>query len=55
MRSVPRCYKQNKSRILLLGKQLPACMGVNTAAEEATVLEVVTRQRLVKRQQTEKA
>jgi hypothetical protein len=34
-------------------RQSPTSEDVNTEAEEATALEVVTRQRLVKRQQTE--
>jgi hypothetical protein len=35
-------------------RQSPANKGVNTEAEEATMLEAVTRQRLVKTQRTEK-
>jgi hypothetical protein len=35
-------------------RQLPARKDVNTEAEEATALEAVTGQRLVKIQQTEK-
>jgi hypothetical protein len=45
---VPRCYKQDKSRFQLTGRQLMASKGVNTEAEEATALEAVARQRLVK-------
>jgi hypothetical protein len=36
-------------------RKSPASKDVNTEAEEATALEAVTRQRLVKAQQTEKA
>jgi hypothetical protein len=35
-------------------RELPASKDVNTEAEEATVLKAVTRQRLMKTQQTEK-
>jgi hypothetical protein len=35
-------------------RQSPSSKGVNTEAEEAMALEAVTRQRLVKTQQTEK-
>jgi hypothetical protein len=35
-------------------RQAPASKDVNTEAEEATELKAVTRQRLVKTQQTEK-
>jgi hypothetical protein len=38
-----------------VGRQSPASKGGNTEAEEATALEVVTRKRLVKTQQTQKA
>jgi hypothetical protein len=51
MRSMLRCYKQDKSRVVL---QLPASKFMNTEAEEATALEAVTRQQPVKIQQTEK-
>jgi hypothetical protein len=44
MLSLPRCYKQDKSRV---------SKGVNTEVEGSTVLEAVTRQRVVKIQQTE--
>jgi hypothetical protein len=54
MRSVPTSYKQGESRILLFGRQSPANKGVNTEAEEATVLEAVNRRPSVKIQQTEK-
>jgi hypothetical protein len=43
MRAVPRCYKQEKSRIELLVRQSPASTDVNTEAEEATALKAVTR------------
>jgi hypothetical protein len=35
-------------------RQSAACKGVNTEAEEPTALGAVTKQRLVKRQKTEK-
>jgi hypothetical protein len=35
-------------------RQSPVCKDVNYDVEEATALEAVTRQRLVKTQQTEK-
>jgi hypothetical protein len=54
MRSVSGCYKQDKSRVQLVGGQSADSKGVNTEAEEVTALEAVTRQRLVKTQQTEK-
>jgi hypothetical protein len=51
---VPRYYKQDKSSVYLVVRQSPASKDVNTEVEGATALEVVTRQRLVKTQQTEK-
>jgi hypothetical protein len=54
MRSVPRCYKQEKYKIYLLVRDSPVCKDVNTEAERTTALEAVTRQRLVKTRQTEK-
>jgi hypothetical protein len=51
---MPRCYKQDKSIFQFVVRQSPVSKGVNTEAEEATVFEAVTRQRLVKIQQTEK-
>jgi hypothetical protein len=45
VRSVPRCYKQDKS---------PDSKDVNTEAEDATVLEAITRRQPVKIQWTEK-
>jgi hypothetical protein len=44
MRSVPRCYKQDKYIILLFGRQSSASKVVNTEAEEATTLKAVARQ-----------
>jgi ribosomal protein S2 len=38
MRSMPRCYKKNKSRVYLVVRQSPASKAVNTEAEEATAL-----------------
>jgi hypothetical protein len=41
--SLPRYYKQDKSRVSLVVRQSPAGKDVNTEAEEATALEAVTR------------
>jgi hypothetical protein len=54
VRSVPRCYKQDKSRVSLVVRQSPASKDVNTEAEETTVLETITRRQLAKIQQIEK-
>jgi hypothetical protein len=54
MRVMSRCYKLDKSRVQFIGRHAKVSKGVNTEAEEATALEAVTRQRLVKTQQTEK-
>jgi hypothetical protein len=54
VRSVPRCYKQDKSGVQLVVSQSPASKDVNTEAEEATALVAVTRRQPVKIQQTEK-
>jgi hypothetical protein len=35
VRSVMKCYKQDRSRVWLVMRQLPASKGVNTEAEEA--------------------
>jgi hypothetical protein len=48
MGSVPRCCKQDKSRVWLVLRQSPANKDVNTVVEESTALEAVTRQRVVK-------
>jgi hypothetical protein len=55
MRYVPRCYKQDKYRVQLVGRESPASKGVNTEAEEATALEAVARRQPVKTQHTEKS
>jgi hypothetical protein len=54
VRSVPRCYKQNKSRVQLVVRHSPAVKNVKAEDEEATALEAVTRRQPVKIQQTEK-
>jgi hypothetical protein len=54
MRSVPRCYKQDKSIIQSLMRLSPSNKYVNTKVEGSTTLGAVTRQRLVKIQQTVK-
>jgi hypothetical protein len=43
VRSMPMCYMQNRSRILLVVRQTPASKDVNTEAEKATALKAVTR------------
>jgi hypothetical protein len=48
MRSVPRCYKQDKSKFELVVRQSPANKDENTEAEKATVLKAVTRRQPVK-------
>jgi hypothetical protein len=54
MRSVPRCYKQDKSRFESVVRQSSASKDVNTEVEVSADLEAVTRRQLVKIQQTEK-
>jgi hypothetical protein len=54
MRSVPRCYKQDKTGIQLVVIQSPASKDVNTEAEEAMAMKAVTRRQPVETQQTEK-
>jgi hypothetical protein len=53
VRSVPRCYKQDKFKIELVVTESPASEDVKTGVEGCTALKAVTRQRLVKTQQTE--
>jgi hypothetical protein len=48
VRSAPRRYKQDKFKFYLIVKGSPASKDVNTEAEEATVLEAVTRRQTVK-------
>jgi hypothetical protein len=55
MRSVPRCYKQDKSTVWSVLRHSPVSKDVNTEVEEATALEAVTRRKPVKIQQTEKS
>jgi hypothetical protein len=45
----------HKQSVELLVRYSPATKDVSTEAEEATALEAVTRQQLVKIQQTEKS
>jgi hypothetical protein len=54
MWSMPWCYKQDKSRASLAGRQSPTSKDMNTEAEEATMLEAITRRQPVKIQQTKK-
>jgi hypothetical protein len=49
MRSVPRCYKQDKSKVELVVRQLLA-----SKYEKATALEAITKRQPVKIQHTEK-
>jgi hypothetical protein len=53
MPSVPRCFKQDKSRIWLVVIHSPASKDVNTEVEVYTALEAASRKRLLKTQQTE--
>jgi hypothetical protein len=41
--SVPRCFKQAKSRVQLVVRQSPASKDVNTEVERSTALEAVTK------------
>jgi hypothetical protein len=43
VRSVPRCYNQEKSRFQLVERLSAGRKDVNTEGEEATALEAVTR------------
>jgi hypothetical protein len=54
LRSVPMCYKQDKSTVQSVVRQLPESKGVNIETEETTTLEAVTRRQPVKIQQPEK-
>jgi hypothetical protein len=51
---VQRCYKQDKSRIYLVVRQLPASKDMYTEVEVSMALEAVIRQWPMKTQQTEK-
>jgi hypothetical protein len=44
MHSVPRSYTQEKSRVMLVGRESPASKDVNMDAKEVTALEAGTRQ-----------
>jgi hypothetical protein len=48
VRSMPRCYKQDNSRVQLVVRQSPASKHLNTEAEEVTALEAVIRRQSVK-------
>ena len=54
MRSVLRCYKQDKASVLLVGRQSPVSKRVNTEAQKVTALEAFTRRQCVNIQLTEK-
>jgi hypothetical protein len=54
MRSMPLCYKQDKSRIRLVVRYSLTSKNMNTEVEKATALEAVTRRHPVKKQQIEK-
>jgi hypothetical protein len=54
MRSLQRCYKQDRSRVQLVVKHSLASKDVNTEVDASTALEAVIRQ-LVKTQQSKKA
>jgi hypothetical protein len=47
MRSVARCYKQDKSKMYLVMRESPASKDVNTEVESYMVLETVTRRQPV--------
>jgi hypothetical protein len=51
-RSVPKCYKQDKSRVQLVVRQSQDSKGVIMEVEGSTAFEAVTRERLVKTEQT---
>jgi hypothetical protein len=51
--SMPRCFKQDKPRILSVVRNSPASKDVKADVEEVTVLEAVARRQPVKIQQTE--
>jgi hypothetical protein len=40
VQSIPRCYKQNKSRVSSVVRQSPASKGVNMEAEEAMAYKI---------------
>jgi hypothetical protein len=54
VRSVSRCYKQDKPRVLLVVRRSPASKDVDPEVEESMALDAVTRKRLVMTQETEK-
>jgi hypothetical protein len=54
MQFVPRCHKQDKSRVWLVVRQSPANMDVNMEVEVFAALKAVTRQRLTNILQTER-
>jgi hypothetical protein len=54
MVSVPKCFKQDNSIIWLVVIYSSAIKDVSTEVEGYTALKAVTRQRLLKTQQTEK-
>jgi hypothetical protein len=54
IRSVPRCCRQDKSRVQLVVREWPEIKNVNMEDEEVTALEAVTRRQPVKLQQDDK-
>jgi hypothetical protein len=54
VRSMLRCYKQNKFKVYLVVRQSLARKDVNTEDEGSTALEAISRQRLAKTYQIEK-
>jgi hypothetical protein len=54
VRSVPRCYKQDRSRLRLVVRQSPGSKDVNIEAEGTTALEAVTKRQPLKMQQIAK-
>jgi hypothetical protein len=54
VRSVPRCCKQDKSRVQLVVRHSPASKEVKMGDEGATAVEAITRRRPIKIEQTER-
>jgi hypothetical protein len=54
VRSMPRCYKQDRWSNEFAVRKWPASKDMNTEAEEATALDAITRRQPVKTQQTKK-
>jgi hypothetical protein len=55
VRSMLKCYKQDRCSNEFAVRQWPASKDMNMEAKIATALEAVTRRQLVRTQQTEKS